>query len=98
MKRTPFVALAAGAAPGAAAPDHPAPVLTLTKAAATTATTATTVPAQEAQGGAVAVKAKNAASKSDVDTARTFGILGLVFGLLGFTSAIAAWRRRTPAS
>jgi uncharacterized protein YcnI len=87
------------AAPGGGAVDHPAPVLTLTKAAAaTTATTATTVPAQEAQGGAVADKAKNAASKGDVDTAKTFGILGLVFGLLGFTSATAAWRRRTPAS
>ena len=77
--------------------DHPAPVLKLTKAA-TTATTATTVPAQS-QGGEVAEpKAKDAASKSDVDTARTFGILGMAFGLLGFVSAMAARRRRGPAS
>ena len=86
------------AAPGAAAPDHPAPVLTLTKAAAATpATTATTVPAQEAQGGAVAVKAKDAASKSDVDGARTFGILGMAFGLLGFVTAAATRRKKTAA-
>jgi uncharacterized protein len=74
-------------------PDKPAPVLKLTPAA-TTATTATTVPAQ-AQGGEVAQpKAADAASKSDVDTARTFGILGMAFGLLGFVSAMAAARKR----
>ena len=79
--------------PGGADVERPAPVLKLTKAAST----ATTAPAQEAQGGQVADPAvKNAASKSDVDTARTFGIVGMVFGLLGFVSAMAA-RRRRPA-
>ena len=83
------------AAPGAEV-ERPAPVLKLTKASST-ATTPTTAPAQEAQGGQVAEPAaKDAASKSDVDTARTFGILGMVFGLLGFVSAAAA-RRRRPA-
>ena len=77
-------------------PDKPAPVLKLTKAAST-ATTATTVPAQT-QGGEVAQpKATDTASKSDVDTARTFGILGMVFGLLGFGSAMAAARKRRSA-
>ncbi|HEV7865035.1 MAG TPA: YcnI family protein [Acidimicrobiia bacterium] len=93
------------AAPGGAAVDHPAPVLKLTAAAA--ATTATTAPLQASQGGEVTDKttnaastnavSTNAASKNDVDTARTFGILGLVFGLLGFTSATAAWRKRRSA-
>jgi len=85
------------AQPGGSEPDHPAPVLKLTKAAP--ATTATTTPAAESQGGSVAdPPAKDAASKSDVDTARTFGILGMAFGLLGFVSAIAARRkpRETP--
>lgn len=83
------------AAPGGAEVERPAPVLKLTKAAST-ATTATTAPAQESQAGEVAEpKALDAASKRDVDTARTFGILGMVFGLLGFVSAMAARRRRT---
>ncbi len=78
------------AAPGAEV-ERPAPVLKLTKAAST----ATTAPAQTAQGGEVVEPAaKDAASKSDVDTARTFGILGMVFGLLGFVTAMAARRRR----
>jgi uncharacterized protein YcnI len=84
------------AAPGGEEPDRPAPVLKLTKSS--TATTATTAPASEAQGGEVAETAsKDAASKSDVDTARTFGILGMAFGVLGFVSALAARRRRSPS-
>jgi uncharacterized protein len=81
---------------GGAAPDHPAPVLKLTKASApaTTVTTAA-APAPEAQGGQVADTAKGAASKSDVDSARMFGILGLALGALGFATALAGRRRRT---
>jgi uncharacterized protein YcnI len=91
------------ATPGGSEPERPAPVLKLTKAAAagSTATTATTAPGSEAQAGEVAESGgKNAASKSDVDSARTFGILGMVFGLLGFVSAMAARRRSggSPAS
>jgi periplasmic copper chaperone A len=85
------------ATPGGSEPERPAPVLKLTKssAAAGTATTATTAAASESQAGEVAEPAsKDAASKSDVDTARTFGILGMAFGLLGFVSAMAARRRR----
>ena len=80
--------------PGGAEVERPAPILTLTKADA--ATTATTIPGQAAQSGQVAApKAEDAASKSDVDTARTFGILGMAFGLLGFVSAMAARRKRS---
>ena len=86
------------ATPGGSEPERPAPVLKLTKAAAagSTATTATTAPGSQAQAGEVAQPAaEDAASTSDVDTARTFGILGMAFGLLGFVSAMAARRRRS---
>jgi uncharacterized protein YcnI len=80
-------------------PDNPAPVLKLTKAADASATTATTAPAPESQSGEVSRPAsRDTASKKDVDTARTFGLLGMAFGLLGFVSAMAARRRRTDAS
>jgi uncharacterized protein YcnI len=86
------------ATPGGGDLEHPAPVLKLTKAA-TTATTATTVPAQSQGGEVVEPKAKDVASKSDVDTARTFGILGMVFGLLGFGSAgVARWRQSSAST
>ena len=86
------------AAPGGADVERPAPVLKLTKAA-DTATTAATTPAQEAQAGEVAAT-KDIASKDDVDGARTFGILGMVFGLLGLAAAAAAaaGRRRRPSA
>jgi uncharacterized protein YcnI len=87
------------ATPGGDEPDNPAPVLKLTKAADVSATTATTTPAQESQGGEVSQPAaKNTASKKDVDTARTFGLIGMAFGILGFVSAMAARRRRSDAS
>jgi uncharacterized protein YcnI len=85
------------ATPGGSEPERPAPVLKLTKSAAagSTATTVTTAAGSQAQAGEVAQPAaKDAASKSDVDTARTFGILGMAFGLIGFVSAMAARRRR----
>jgi uncharacterized protein len=88
------------ASPGGSEPDHPAPVLKLTKAApdsgSSTASTATTAPPAQAQGGELATN--NAASRRDVDTARTLGILGLIFGLLGFGAGAAGWFRRRPAS
>ena len=86
------------ATPGGSEPERPAPVLKLTKSSVmgngSTATTGTTAPASESQAGDVAdADTKDAASKSDVDSARTFGILGMVFGVLGFVSAMAARRR-----
>ena len=89
------------AAPGAAEPERPAPVLKLTKASTdgdTGATTATTATGSESQAGEVAEPdTEEAASKSDVDSARIFGILGMAFGLVGFVAAMAARRRRSPA-
>jgi uncharacterized protein YcnI len=72
------------AAPGGGEVERPAPVLKLTKAAAATATT--TAPGTESQAGEVAAP-DDVASKDDVDGAKTFGILGMVFGLLGFAAA-----------
>ncbi|HVW31438.1 MAG TPA: YcnI family protein [Acidimicrobiia bacterium] len=83
------------AEPGGDEPDRPAPVLTLTKpGTAPAATTPATAPA-EAQGGTVADQ--EAASKGDVNGARTFGLLGMAFGLLGFVTAAATRRKKTAA-
>lgn len=73
--------------PGKAMPDHPAPVLTLTKAA----DGSDAKPAKPA----VAVTATKSGSDS---TARGLGIAGLVVGVLGLLAgayALVAGRRRT---
>jgi periplasmic copper chaperone A len=80
--------------------ERPAPVLKLTKSSADAAGGGTTVTTggSESQAGEVAAPdTEEAASKSDVDTARTFGLLGMAFGLIGFVAALAARRRRNPA-
>ena len=84
------------AAPGGEV-ERPAPVLKLTRAAASTATTATTAPDTESQAGEVGAP-DDVASKDDVSGAKTFGILGMVFGLLGFATAAASRLRRPPPS
>lgn len=86
------------ATPGGEEPDRPAPVLDLTKAEESSGTTPPDEPASASdaasQGGELAGDDMDGiASKSDVDNARVFGILGMVFGLLGFVSAMAARRR-----
>jgi uncharacterized protein YcnI len=74
---------------GQPAPDHPAPVLTLTKAGASTDTAASSNTAASSGGTTAA-----AASTSD-STARGLGIGGLVVGVLGLaTAAFALTRRR----
>ncbi|HZQ79869.1 MAG TPA: YcnI family protein [Acidimicrobiia bacterium] len=83
------------ATPGGAEPDHPAPVLTLTRADAAP-TTPTTAPAAQQQGGEVAAR-DSGVKQSDVDRANWFGLLGLAFGALGFATALASRRRRPSA-
>lgn len=80
---------------GQAEPEHPAPVLHLTAAAATgdaAATSPTTAPS--ASGVTLtAAQDQTAAAKSD-STARALGTAGLVVGILGFGTAAFALRRR----
>ncbi len=80
--------------PGGQEPDHPAPVLTLTSGSESSATTPTSTPSGNAT---VTV---NTAKKSDVDNAKTIGIIALIvavvaliFGILGFV-----FGRRKPAA
>ena len=75
------------AAPGGEEPERPAPTLTLVKAAASD-TTATTTPAVPS----------NVATSSDVDSAKTVGIIGIVLGALGLIVAIVALVRKPKAS
>jgi uncharacterized protein YcnI len=77
---------------GQPAPDHPAPVLTLTKAgdSAGTATSSNTA------AGEAASTSTAAASTSD-STARGLGIAGLVVGALGLAAAAFALTRRRSA-
>lgn len=76
--------------------DRPAPILKLTEAAGSTHTPSTDAPDPEAQSGAVGDG--DVATKDDVNTARTFGILGMVFGLIAFVSAALARKKRPAAA
>jgi uncharacterized protein len=80
---------------GQAEPDHPAPVLHLTKAAASGAAT----PSAPSSSPSVALSASSeSGTKDDSDTAaRTLGIAGLVVGVLGFGTALVALRRKNTA-
>jgi uncharacterized protein len=71
-------------------PDHPAPVLTLTKAS-TTDTAAGTSPTDSQTS--TSSPANSSTSSSD-GTARTLGILGIVLGVLGVGVGSAAMIRR----
>jgi uncharacterized protein YcnI len=66
---------------GGEEPEHPAPVLALTSASGTAASSTATVP-------------KDVATSSDVDSAKTIGIIGIALGALGLILAIVALARR----
>lgn len=73
-------------------PPHPAPVLTLTAASGNAAAAAPS-------GASTTSGTTKAASRSDVSTARTLGIIGLIAGLLGLLAggaALALRRRPSP--
>ncbi|MDQ1630821.1 MAG: hypothetical protein QOC80_793 [Frankiaceae bacterium] len=76
--------------PGGAEPEHPAPTLSLTPAAADAAS-----PAAAPAAPATTTAAKtDTASKSSVNTAIGLGIAGVVLGALGGLLGAAALRRR----
>jgi periplasmic copper chaperone A len=85
------------AAPGQPEPDHPAPLLTLTAAAAGgTAGTGTTGGTAPASAGTASASASTA-SGSD-GTARAIAAGGVLIGLLGLALAGLCWRRaKAPA-
>jgi uncharacterized protein YcnI len=84
--------------PGAAEPEHPAPVLKLTAAASTdvAATSTTTAPPASVQQGEVA--GTDVPSRNDVDSARRFGIVGIIVGALGAVVGTASLARRGRAN
>jgi uncharacterized protein YcnI len=78
---------------GGEEPEHPAPVLALTEGGDGHGTTATTAAPTDTTAAASDSKL---AEKSDVDSAKTLGIVGVVVGALGLIAAgfaIAAGRR-----
>jgi uncharacterized protein YcnI len=78
-------------APGAAEPDHPAPVLHLTSAGSDTSGTGLTA------GATPAAAPSSTAAGSDT-TARLLGGAGLAVGVIGLLSAVVAIRRRGETS
>ncbi|WP_377270245.1 YcnI family protein [Peterkaempfera sp. SMS 1(5)a] len=83
---------------GQAEPEHPAPVLTLTKAGAddpgTTAPAASSSPAAGSDSGTGTGKAEAAAGSSEDTTARTLGVVGIVVGVVGAGLGVLGLRRR----
>ena len=89
--------------PGQPEPDHPAPVLHLTPAAAdgTGSPTAPAGPTNTAPSVSLAAdgSAKSSGSTASDTGARVLGIAGIGVGVLGFGTAIVALRRKnTPSS
>ncbi|GAB2737851.1 YcnI family copper-binding membrane protein [Kitasatospora kifunensis] len=82
------------AKPGQAEPQHPAPTLHLTAAAASGS------PSPAATGAPQDGKSTTATAKSNDSTARTLGIVGIVVGVLGAALGVVGLRRKsgTPAS
>ncbi|WP_431679785.1 YcnI family copper-binding membrane protein [Kitasatospora sp. KL5] len=72
-------------------PAKPAPVLTLTKAAATAAA----APAADQHASQDSHGDKAAASTGDDSTARTLGVVGIVVGVIGAALGVAGLRRKS---
>ena len=85
-----WIEVANSAAPN---PANPAPILTLTAAAtnSTATTTATTAGSTTASTGAAAASATNVVKKSDVNNAKTLGLIGIIVGALGLLAGVGAF-------
>jgi uncharacterized protein YcnI len=70
--------------PGQAAPEHPAPVLTLTAAAASNSTAAT-----------IPTATPTSTAKSSDGTARALGVVGIVLGALALVGTVLVLARRS---
>lgn len=84
--------------PGGEEPEHPAPVLTLTDASGDGhGSTATTTPTAAAPSGAASsAPAADTPSQSDVDSAKTIAVIGLIVGALGLVvGGVALLMRRS---
>lgn len=88
--------------PGQPEPDHPAPVLHLTPAAAAggtgTTSTSTGAPTTAPSVSLAADNSGKAAASSSDSSARALGIAGLGVGVLGLGTAIVALRRKNTSS
>jgi uncharacterized protein YcnI len=83
--------------PGGPAAEHPAPVLSLTSGTSDGATTATTTPASTPSASASATaSAKNA--QDDADTAKTIGIVAIIFAVVALFAVAFAMFRKRPAT
>jgi uncharacterized protein YcnI len=84
--------------PGGEEPERPAPVLTLTDAAGDAhGSTATTTPSTTAPSGdASPAAAADTPTQSDVDSAKTIAIIGLIVGAVGLVvGGVALFMRRS---
>jgi uncharacterized protein YcnI len=81
--------------PNGPPPDHPTPILQLTSPT-TAGASATTTPTTAS--GSASASTTGFATKSQVDSAHTIGIIGIIIGALGLLGAAAALTLRRRAS
>ena len=79
-------------------PENPTPILELTPAASSGSTPAASAAAGSGAAAAPAVGLSSYATKSDVSTGRTLGLIGIVLGALGTLVGIAGINRASKAS
>ncbi|MFJ1582113.1 YcnI family protein [Streptomyces sp. NPDC088197] len=87
---------------GEAEPQHPAPTLKLTAAAASDGASATpsvtATPAADAKSGGSSAGTQAASSDTSDGTARALGVAGIVVGAIGIGYGVFAGRRRNPSA
>jgi uncharacterized protein YcnI len=70
--------------------DHPAPILTITAAESSGSTPTTSPTTTPASTPTATVSTNGLAKSSDVDSARTVGIIGIIVGALGLLAGVTA--------